>query len=91
MIMDGESQLALLVGLVEELEVDVRLTPAAGGATHPGGACVRLGDRDILFLDPSAPLSERIAVVVECLAGRDELQQRYLPPEIRGLLDQNRD
>ena len=87
--MDEYRQLRFLLDLAEELGVAIRRAPAASsdGAnsaeSHPGGALVKLMGRDILFLDPSASVSDRIAVAASALTGRDELEERFLPPEIR--------
>ncbi len=74
-----------LVDLAEQLGIEVR--PAPASEAHPGGAMVRLRGREILFLDPAASTEEQIPVLVSALAGRAELQDRFLPPELRELLD----
>ena len=79
--MDEYGQLRFLLDLAEELGVTVRRAPAAppeapdSAGAHPGGALVKLRGREILFLDPSAAVSDRIAVVASALAGRDELEE----------------
>ncbi len=87
--MDGETKLSSLMDIAEELGITVRLTPAGSGSSHPGGAYVRIGEREMLFLDPQAPLSEQVNAAVEALRGRSELRQRYLPPEIREMLEES--
>ena len=42
----------------------------------------------MLFLDPSAAIADQIAVVAAALRGREQIEQRYLPPEIREAIDQ---
>jgi hypothetical protein len=74
-----------LVDLAEDLGIEVR--PAPASQAHPGGALVRLRGREILFLDPAASVEEQIPVLVSALAGRSELQDRFLPPDLRELLD----
>ena len=87
--MDPQTRLSVLLDLAEELGVAVRRVPSAGeGAEHPGGALVRLRDREMLFLDPSAAIADQIAVVAAALRGREQIEQRYLPPEIREAIDQ---
>jgi len=87
--MDEYTQLRFLLDLAEELGVTIRRAPGSPAepsdraAGHPGGALVNLRGRAILFLDPSAAVSDRIAVVASALAGREELEERFLPPEIR--------
>ena len=87
--MDPHGQLGRLLELADELRITVRRVPASGGeGDHPGGAFVRLRGRELLFLDPTAPVSDQIGVVAGALRGRGELENRYLAPEIRELLDE---
>jgi len=87
--MDEYAQLRAMLDLAESAGIAIRRCPAgdapAGG--HPGGALVRLKGREILFLDPAASVADRIAVVAAALRGRDEVENAYLPPEIRRHID----
>ena len=86
---DG-ARLRFLLDLAESLGVDVRRMPAGDrpeDVTRAGGDLVRLRGRDILFLDPRAAVTDRLAAVAAALAGRRELADRFLPPEIRVLLN----
>ena len=56
-------------------------------ASTPGGALVKLKGKEILFLDPTAPLPDQVAVVAGCLRGRAGIEQRFLPPEVRQAID----
>ena len=87
--MDEYAQLRSLLDLAESIGLEVRRAPAGGqaGAEHPGGALVRLRGREILFLDTVAAVADRIAVVAAALRGRCEIDRTYLPPEIRGLIE----
>ena len=86
--MDAHGQLGRLLELAEELRITVRRVPASGDeADHPGGAFVRLQGREILFLDPTASIPDQIGVVAGALRGRSELENRFLTPEIRQILD----
>jgi hypothetical protein len=85
--MDASEQVALLADLAESLGIEVRRAPE-GDSSSGGGALVRLRGRPILFLDESAPAQDRIALLAGALAGRKELADRFLPPQIRELLDQ---
>ena len=49
---------------------------------------MRLKGKDILFLDPAASVADRLAAAAAALAGRDELEDRFLPPQIRQLVDE---
>jgi hypothetical protein len=85
--MDANEQLALLADLAESLGIEVRRAPQGDSPSSGGGALVRLRGRPILFLDESAPAQDRIALLAGALAGRAELADRFLPPQIRELLD----
>ncbi len=85
--MDTHSQLSALLDLAEQIGLTVRALPAMGESDHPGGALVRLRGREILFLDSTASLADRLDVTVRALAGRAELENRFLPPELRERLD----
>lgn len=86
--MDPYERLSVLIELAESLQIPVRRVPAPGESQeHPGGAVVRVKDRTVLFLYTTAGVSDQIAVVASALHSRKELQDRFLPPEIREILD----
>lgn len=88
--MDMLSQVAALVELAESLGLQVRPSPAGvESAEHPGGAMVRLKGKDVLFLDTDAPPADQLALLASSLAGRKELQDVFLPPELREVLDRH--
>ena len=89
--MDPYAQLASLLDLAEQLGLTVRLMPPSAEGEHPGGALVRLRGREVLFLDAQAGVADRLAVVARALAGRAEVEDRFLPPELRELLDRYKD
>jgi hypothetical protein len=91
---DTASQLDALINLAESLGIAIwRATSAVDPGRrgfddlHPGGALVRLKGKEILFLDPTAPAADQLAVVAGALRGRRELQDRFLAPEVRQLID----
>ena len=87
--MDDQTKLRVLLDLVESLGIDVRRGPARGGAAGDQAASlVTLRGREMLFLDASMPAAAHVAAIVAALAGRDEIEQMYLPPEIRQAIDQ---
>ncbi len=86
--MTPETKLEALTDLAESLGVSVRRLPGGAGGDHPGGALVRLKGRDVLFLESDATVSDRIAVAAAALRGRAELDDMYLPPELRELIDE---
>jgi hypothetical protein len=77
----------MLIDLAEQIGITVRRAPATDGAEHPGGAWVRLRDREMLFLDTSASTADQMNVIVTALRGRKDLEDTFLPPGIRDLLD----
>ena len=86
--MDAARQLGALLNLIESLGITIRRAPAAGdGEDHPGGALVRLKGKQILFLDPTASLADQISAAAAALRGRPELEDRFLPPEIRAAIE----
>lgn len=86
--MDGGRKLAELLSLAEALGVEVRAIPATDEAPsgRSAGAFVCLKGRDVLFVDPTAPVANQIALVVEALQGREEIEERFVKPAIRDLL-----
>lgn len=86
--MDDLSRLGALLDLAERVGVVIRRAPGARESSeHPGGASVRLHGRDMLFLNPLAPVTDQINVAVEALRNRSELAEKFVPPELRDLLD----
>jgi hypothetical protein len=88
--MDEIGTLHRLIELAESLGVEVRKAPP-GGSDHPGGALVRLGSRQMLFLDPDAPVPDQIVVAVDALRSRPELEEQFLPPDLRERLENPED
>jgi hypoxanthine phosphoribosyltransferase len=74
-----------LLELARSLGIDVRHVESC---QERGGALVRLKGREVLFLDDSADSSERIEAVAGALAGRAELEGRFLMPEVRTAIEQ---
>lgn len=82
--MDPSDLLTALLELAQSLGISIR-TGQAGSAQ--AASLVRLKGRDVLFLDPSAELADRIDAVASSLANRPELAERFLMPEVRAALD----
>ena len=83
--MDSHSLLNALIDLAETLGIATRRVSRAGEG--PGGALVRLKGRELLMLDPASPLADQIAVVAAALKGRPSLDDRFLPPEVRQVIE----
>ena len=82
--MNLQTKLNALLDLAESLGIAIRRVPSAGSSgDHPGGALVRLKGREILFLDPTATTADQIDAVTAALHGRAELENVFLPPELR--------
>jgi len=86
--MEQDSQIRLLLDLAEQVGLEVRrVVGSSSGAEHPGGAAVRLKGREIIFLDPAACPSDQIGVLAAALRGRADIEDRFLPPEVRELIE----
>ena len=87
--MDAESKLDALISLAESLGVQVRPCPSrAGPPDRPAGALIRLKGREILFLDARSCLADKIFACASALKGRSELEDMYLSPELREVIDE---
>jgi hypothetical protein len=86
-VMDLANRLEALLTLAEEVGIDVR-AEAMGGE---GGGLCKLRGRWVLFVDTFADIATRYDRTVSALAGRSELDGRFLPPEIREDLDRQRE
>jgi len=83
-------KLNTLVDLAQEVGVVIRRAPASGDDNaHPGGSFITLRGAEILFLDTSAPTGDQIDATVAALKNHPELADRFLPPEIRELLEES--
>jgi len=82
----GESLLQGLKGVVTQLGIQVReekLLREVGYRVR-GGGC-RVQGQEVVFLDRERPVSERIDILLDELAGKD-LKDVPLPPPLRRLL-----
>ena len=87
--MNDIRKLNALVDLVQQVGVEIRRAPASGDPNaHPGGSFVTLQGKEILFLDTSAPTGDQISAAAAAIKNHPELEDRFLPPEIRQLLDE---
>jgi len=88
---DAYAKLTALVELAESVGITVRhMPPGQASAEHPGGAMVRLKDKEVLFLDPGAPAAEQIGLVASALKGRRQIEDRFVPPELREAIEETR-
>jgi len=85
--MDDDEKLAELLDLTRCFGIEVRLTPAAGlSSEHSAGALVLLKGREILIMDPTAPVADRVTLAAGALSGRAEIENCFIKPAIRCLL-----
>jgi len=86
--MDLQAKLAMLMDLAESVGIPIRRVPRGTDlADGRGGAVVRLRGITMVFLDPLASPADQISVLAEVLRDREEIQNRFLPPEIREALE----
>ena len=74
--------------LAEEIGLEIRRME---DSVTSSGSLVRLRDREILFLSSEAGVGDNIELVASALKGRAELDNRFIPPEIRELIDGDHD
>jgi hypothetical protein len=84
--MDLSNRLESLLELAEQLGMDVRCEQMGGD----GGGLCKLRGQYVLFVDLTADLATRYDCVITALAGVKDLDQHYLPPEIREDLEKHR-
>jgi hypothetical protein len=82
--MDNKGLLAELLDLAEQIGIEVRQVQLGG----EGGSLCRLRGKWVLFVDEGADMADQVAAVAAALAGRQELNDRYLKPQVRELLEQ---
>lgn len=87
--MELKDQLTVLLDLAESMGVTVRWT-SSWRRSGPSRAAVmvRLKGKEIFFVDPSASVADQVSGVAELLAGRPELDERFVCPEVRARLDE---
>ena len=84
--MQEEYLLAQLLDLAERLGIDVRQELLGG----EGGALCQLRGKAVLFVDASATFAEQLARTAEALADLPALDDCFVLPELRQVLDRYR-
>lgn len=74
-----------LIRVAEKLGVEVRIEPFETPATGGGGLCVLRGEQ-LVLLDATAPLHERILALARALS-RLDTETVYMTPEARDILE----
>ena len=81
--MEDQALLEQLLDLALELGIEVRREFFDG----EGGGFCRIRDKWVLVMDESASLTENLNMVCQALAGREELEEKYVLPQIREALE----
>ena len=84
--MDVADRLDVLLGVADELEIQVRRASLGG---EGGGLCILRGQR-VLFVDMQADVATQYETTLEALASLDQIDQLYIVPEIREDMDRLR-
>ncbi len=82
--MNKEQLLDNLIATAEELGIDVRKAHMDG--TSGGGIC-KLKSRWVLIIDLAAPLEDQIEATAHALKNRPEIENIYLRPQVRELIE----
>ena len=85
--MTPDAMLSALLELAQGLNITVRTMPSGLDGQHAGGSLVRLRGKEIIFLDGSADTADQVAALASALKDRPDLENRFLPPEVREALD----
>jgi len=84
---DDQIILNQLLDLAERLGIEVRRVGLDG---QSGGLC-RLRDKQVLFVDTVATLSDQIACAAGGLASLADIDNCYVLPQVREVLEQYRE
>jgi hypothetical protein len=83
---DLQARLDALLAVAEEIGLSVRREPLGGDG---GGYCVLRRQR-VLFVDTAADLETRYERTLAAISRLPEIEQRYLPPEVRDDIERQR-
>ena len=84
--MDIGTRLDALLTLAETLGIEVRPEPMGGA----GGGLCRLKNHRVLFVDTAADLATRYDRTLAAMAGQPEVDDHFLPPEVRNDIERQR-
>ncbi len=84
--MDSQELLENLAELADQLNISVRRTDLGGS----GGSLVSLRGQQILFIDTLADPTDQLERIIPDFARLASLDDIYIVPELRQLLDQYR-
>jgi len=81
--MDSQTLLEELLDLAQRLEIEVRRASMGG----EGGGLCRLRGKKVLYLDTAASLADQLGKTAAALKEVLGVEQCYIRPEVRELLD----
>jgi hypothetical protein len=84
--MDISGRLDALLTLAESVGIELRPEPMGGA----GGGLCRLKNHRVLFVDTAADLATRYDRTLAAMAGQPELDDHFLPPEVRNDIERQR-
>ena len=82
--MEHQALLSALLDLADQIGFEVRREYLGGD----GGGLCRLRGKWVLFVDTGASVAEQLAQAASALANREELESKYLLPQVRQVLDE---
>ena len=82
-VMESDELLSELLDLADQMGIDVR---HAAMDADGGGLC-RLRGTWVLFVDKNASSVEQAACVAESLGGRSDLEEYYIKPQVREVIE----
>ena len=85
--MDTQRLLHELLDLADRLGIEIRRVPLGG----EGGGLCQLRGRSVLFVDTTAGQPDQLGRTAQALASLPDIEQSYLPPQVRDLLDTYKD
>ncbi len=82
--MEHQALLSALLDLADQIGFEVRREYLGGD----GGGLCRLRGKWVLFVDTGASVAEQLAQAAGGLANREELESKYILPQVRQVLDE---
>ena len=76
-----------LLDLAERVGIEIRRVALDGN----GGGLCRLRDKQVLFVDTAATVSDQIACAAEGLGPLEDIDNCYILPQVREILEQYRE
>ncbi len=84
--MDATQQLNVLIDLAESMDIEVRFVSLGD---QLGGIC-RLKNKWLLCINEELSIQEQVTLVAEALSDRPGIEEKYIVPEVRNLLEKHK-